>query len=572
MVQKIELLVHAGAPSRRKDDDRYKAQAEAYLAFIGSVVKVPDKPFHLDSDHTATNQQHGNMDPDISDHDETTIGDLGTTVFLDDTQLAYAALDSQLATSSLLIPAKSSFGALLRASQELPNSQLVYTDSRDRNELDGATQHFILDVMSSNRCKRKRTSNQGSVEAHDETQSNNESNRNQLHARATVASEKSPEATEASHSSYLKSPALDRPLKKAKANHDSRHNVGPLYVPFPDHNHVGVAYIGERQIPSTAPPGPENGSRSQGSIDGNQTTSELPTSYSLSDITSDSSKARQGISQRSASDPGPCIGSISPTALRAVPTTRKQHGERKQAASHGSTSESKNLNAIEKRADETRTGYEQPNPCNDASTTTSSSRVPNPAVQAQKDAVARPLGTNVNKRGFAQQQVTDLTIPNESALEALENLSTSIRPPEPKPSLEKHTTYVTERLHYLEADIGNSYRPASVSRDLRPLERGYWLVDCSSWSLALQISFWQFLQKFVGGGSAGWGVWCTRCDDESEHIPQQTSLGTVKVFCWGEVVKHVYLMLYVASKSQVRKLGLQWVDSGGEAVVQMRNG
>ena len=44
----------------------------------------------------------------------------------------------------------------------------------------------------------------------------------------------------------------------------------------------------------------------------------------------------------------------------------------------------------------------------------------------------------------------------------------------------------------------------------------------------------------------------------------------VRVFCWGEVVKHVYLMLYVASKSKVRKLGLKWEDAGGEIVVRMR--
>jgi hypothetical protein len=44
----------------------------------------------------------------------------------------------------------------------------------------------------------------------------------------------------------------------------------------------------------------------------------------------------------------------------------------------------------------------------------------------------------------------------------------------------------------------------------------------------------------------------------------------VRVFCWGEVVRHVYLMLYVASKSKVRKLGLKWIDAEGEVVVQMR--
>jgi hypothetical protein len=44
----------------------------------------------------------------------------------------------------------------------------------------------------------------------------------------------------------------------------------------------------------------------------------------------------------------------------------------------------------------------------------------------------------------------------------------------------------------------------------------------------------------------------------------------VRVYCWGEVARHVYLMLYVASKSKVRKLGLKWIDADGEVVVQMR--
>ena len=47
-------------------------------------------------------------------------------------------------------------------------------------------------------------------------------------------------------------------------------------------------------------------------------------------------------------------------------------------------------------------------------------------------------------------------------------------------------------------------------------------------------------------------------------------LGLVKVFCWGEVVPHVYLLLYVASNNRVRKSGLQWVDAEGEVVVRMR--
>jgi hypothetical protein len=42
------------------------------------------------------------------------------------------------------------------------------------------------------------------------------------------------------------------------------------------------------------------------------------------------------------------------------------------------------------------------------------------------------------------------------------------------------------------------------------------------------------------------------------------------VYCWGEVVEHVYLLLYVASDGRVRRMGLQWIDADGAVVVQMR--
>jgi len=147
----------------------------------------------------------------------------------------------------------------------------------------------------------------------------------------------------------------------------------------------------------------------------------------------------------------------------------------------------------------------------------------------------------------------------------LDELSVVIRPPDPEVTLDHFTTHVTEHLHWLTKNVEATYSPASTSRDLRPLERGYWLLSPSSWDTQLQIDFWRFLQQMVGKGNAGWGVWCCR-----EPAVDGLSLGTVRVFCWGEVVQHVYLMLYVASKSKVRKLGLQWIDAEEVVVVQMR--
>ena len=91
----------------------------------------------------------------------------------------------------------------------------------------------------------------------------------------------------------------------------------------------------------------------------------------------------------------------------------------------------------------------------------------------------------------------------------------------------------------------------------------------------------------------GWGVWCTReaFDEECRPLsaseegtngggtadldqalqsvtPRSAGLGRVRVFCWGEVVEHVYLLLYVASRSRIRKVGAVWVDADEEVVIR----
>jgi hypothetical protein len=133
-----------------------------------------------------------------------------------------------------------------------------------------------------------------------------------------------------------------------------------------------------------------------------------------------------------------------------------------------------------------------------------------------------------------------------------------------------------------------AYSPVLESRPLKIHERGYWLLDCSSWRAERQVEIWRHLETFVGNGNAGWGIWCTRgpeeeyCDDkqgravpviqESNAQPAngEPTLGPIKLWCWGEVVKHTYLMLHVISIGRVRKLGMKWIDSDNNVVVQMR--
>ncbi|KAL2017813.1 hypothetical protein VTK56DRAFT_1615 [Thermocarpiscus australiensis] len=120
---------------------------------------------------------------------------------------------------------------------------------------------------------------------------------------------------------------------------------------------------------------------------------------------------------------------------------------------------------------------------------------------------------------------------------------------------------ITEVLASLarELNLEKRFQPASQTRDLRPFERGYWLVDCSSWEPALKRSAWGFLTDYLGKGAAGWGTSCRRDRDFS----------WIRLYCWGCVVGHMYLVLYLMSRRRVLYTGASWIGGDGKAVVVM---
>jgi len=131
------------------------------------------------------------------------------------------------------------------------------------------------------------------------------------------------------------------------------------------------------------------------------------------------------------------------------------------------------------------------------------------------------------------------------------------------------------------------YLPIQQSRPLRPLERGYWYLPALSttktWDARLLQDFWSFLEDFVTGGQAGWGVSCvrvpiaiesnsaidTKMGGEEENDREEEQRCDVRIYCWGEVVEHVYYLLFVASRSKVKNAGLKWIDGGGNVVLIM---
>lgn len=202
------------------------------------------------------------------------------------------------------------------------------------------------------------------------------------------------------------------------------------------------------------------------------------------------------------------------------------------------------------------------------------------------------------------------------------NLSTlplQIHPPRPPISTAPFTTHITPTLSMLTERLNptRTYNPSTQTRPLDPLERGYWLVHLAiqnpqtrkresadladqnpipesgttnatqsptsrpksksnpkdimrTWPYPLFHAFWSFLSDFVGrDGRAGWGVWCIL---EAVTAPSTISSDThvsLKVYAWGEVAMHVYLLLFLASERRIRGMGVQWRDSGEEVVIQM---
>ncbi|KAK4131886.1 hypothetical protein BT67DRAFT_464016 [Trichocladium antarcticum] len=120
---------------------------------------------------------------------------------------------------------------------------------------------------------------------------------------------------------------------------------------------------------------------------------------------------------------------------------------------------------------------------------------------------------------------------------------------------------ITEVLASLarELNLDRRFQPAVQTRDLRPFERGYWLVDCAAWDPALKQSAWGFLADYLGKGAAGWGTSCRR----------DRGFSWIRLYCWGCVAGHMYLVVYLMSRRRVLRTGTSWVGADGTAVVVM---
>ena len=146
------------------------------------------------------------------------------------------------------------------------------------------------------------------------------------------------------------------------------------------------------------------------------------------------------------------------------------------------------------------------------------------------------------------------------------NLPTDAFPPPPAISVESPTalpSQITKHLAVLKTRNPDRFKPLRVGRSLQPDERGYWRIDCTKMRPDLQQDFWSSLYGHVCSGRIGWGTTLHR-DSDSAY-----ALGVVRLYCWGEVVEHFWLLLWLCSNGMVVSLGLRWIDADGVAVVEM---
>lgn len=181
----------------------------------------------------------------------------------------------------------------------------------------------------------------------------------------------------------------------------------------------------------------------------------------------------------------------------------------------------------------------------------STTELPQPLQKRQRQIVSGQNLTNTRTKAVARIEKNPTTavlckVPNE------------LRPPLPEASISHMTTLdiLTPYLVDLESSgMFKSWRSAIVNRELRPLERGYWYMNYSTWNVGEQS--WRLLNDYTRKGMLGWGVSCVKFSEKKE----------LRTYCWGGIVKHIFFVLRIVSYGGVKATGGTWFDGDGVAVI-----
>ncbi|KAI9798964.1 MAG: hypothetical protein M1833_004317 [Piccolia ochrophora] len=156
------------------------------------------------------------------------------------------------------------------------------------------------------------------------------------------------------------------------------------------------------------------------------------------------------------------------------------------------------------------------------------------------------------------------------------------QPPSSAPLPPNHPPPLPHALSHLLTTLRfNSPTTPHPTRPLRPLERGHWLLPVADLPRPVVSRLWAFLERFVGEGKAGWGVWVWWGIEEGAEIGEEApwergcergepgGREVMRLYCWGGWVREIWGLCWVASDEAIDGKGAEWVDGGGEVVVRM---
>lgn len=208
--------------------------------------------------------------------------------------------------------------------------------------------------------------------------------------------------------------------------------------------------------------------------------------------------------------------------------------------------------------------------------------------------------------GVSESGYLETPTPHQQVGLRIRSLPDDVRGPYPEGGRPRFITHVTKTLETLamRVSLAKHFRPASVARDVQVLERGYWqfwiriaedgivadarfgrgLSKESSGGLCRErwlasagpvavwtedefIQFWENATQFVQDGKGGWGIRLVKEPDSGNEC-----LWRIRLFTWGEILGHMWLVLWILSDKRTGEMSMQWISSGDSMVVQMLGG
>lgn len=158
------------------------------------------------------------------------------------------------------------------------------------------------------------------------------------------------------------------------------------------------------------------------------------------------------------------------------------------------------------------------------------------------------------------------------------SLPIELEPPPPKTARRQVFDESTPTLESFGQSLGfdRYFKPLLKTRRIKDDERGYWIIETKSWRLKYQYDFWTQLRSLIITGRLG-AVRCQRNAPQDypwigTDAKENEELGTVWVFCWGQVVAQLWLAMLVHSHREIEKSRARWAIGSPEdleVVVQM---